>query len=71
VPGKLNEYQRARTWVTMAPMKNRMTPTAAAIPIGGTAMPTSSPTAPAALRTPSGVSHDSGTPALTMFARTL
>src|SRR5215217_2201229 len=45
-----------------------MRPIAAAVPISGTPMsPSSSPSAPAVLRVPIGkVSHDSGTPALSM-----
>ena len=35
-------------------------------PMSGTPMPTSSPSAPAALRMPNMVIHDSGTPALAM-----
>jgi hypothetical protein len=52
----------------MAQTKNRTRPMAAAVPTSGTPMrPSSSPTAPAVLRVPIGkVSHDSGTPALTM-----
>src|SRR6266568_2521345 len=44
-------------WVMMAPTKNRTRPTAAATPISGTPMPARSPSAPAALRAPSGNSH--------------
>lgn len=36
-------------------------PAEAAVPISGTAKPTSNPSAPAALRTPSGIIHDRGT----------
>src|SRR5438874_605203 len=55
----------------MAPTKNRMRPTAVAMPISGTRMPTNSPSAPAALRAPSMVSHDSDTPTLAMLIEDL
>jgi hypothetical protein len=42
----------------MAPTKNSTTSEAAAILIGGTPMPMSSPAAPAALGTPSRTSHE-------------
>src|SRR5829696_10019512 len=65
------EYSRTRRWVMMAPTKNSMKPTAAAVPISGTPMrPTSSPSAPAALRVPSMGSHDSGTLVLAAVMRT-
>ena len=43
----------------MAPTKKRTRPTAAAIPIGGTKMPRSNPSAPAAFRMPRGIIHGS------------
>src|SRR5215203_1142409 len=65
------EYSRTRRWVMMAPTKNRMRPTAAAVSISSTPMrPTSNPSAPAALRVPSMGSHDSGTPTLAAVMRT-
>jgi GNAT superfamily N-acetyltransferase len=42
----------------MAATKNGTSPTAAAIPIGGTKTPTSSPITPAALRIPNVVNHE-------------
>jgi hypothetical protein len=51
-------------------MKKQITPSAAAAPIHGKTKPTRSPSPPAALRTPSVVSHDSGTSARAMFVRT-
>lgn len=41
---------------------------AAAVPITGTAKPTSSPSAPAARRVPNGSMHDCGTPTLSAAA---
>jgi hypothetical protein len=57
--------------VVVAQTKNRTRPIAAAVPISGPPMrPSSSPSAPAALRVPIGkVNHDSGTPALAMLGR--
>jgi hypothetical protein len=53
----------------MAAIKNKTRPIAAAIPMSGTRMPTSNPTAPAALGMPSVVSYDSDTPTLAMLMR--
>ena len=55
----------------MAPTKYKTRPTAAAVPISGTPMrPNSRPSAPAALRVPSMVIHDSDTLALDAVMRT-
>jgi hypothetical protein len=64
-------YQWARVAVAMAPTKNTMRPHAAATPITGTPMPTSSPAAPATLSAPSGDNWDSGTPNLAMLSTTM
>jgi mannose-6-phosphate isomerase-like protein (cupin superfamily) len=72
VPGYAsdNAFAWARMWVMIAPTKNKTRPTAAATPSSGRPIPTSSPTAPAILRTSSGTSHERGTPTLVMLART-
>jgi hypothetical protein len=59
-----------RKCVMMAPIKNKTSPTDAAIPIAGTRKPTSSPSAPAALRMPKIGSHGLGTPNFAIAVRT-
>ena len=62
---------RARTWVARAPVKNRTSPIAAAIPRGRTpSRPSRSPAAAASLGTASRGSQGRGTPTSSMLART-
>jgi hypothetical protein len=65
------EYQLTRRWAKMAQTKRRTRPIAAATPMTGTAIPTSNPSAPAALSAPSGNSQDGGTPTLAALAKAL
>jgi hypothetical protein len=63
------ERSCARRCVITAPTKNNASPLAAAIPIRGTPIPISNPTAPAASSTPKMGSHDFGIPNLLMLPR--